>query len=260
MADTQQQIAELSEKLAGLQASLGALSGEVAELNTIMAPFMARYQLLIWPYYDALANVQREIADLRVEKGDKSAIGRGEASSPLDRFFEEAGVQEQYERSWQGKKATRPTGPLNITYAPEEIKQLYAEVIGYLHPELAEDKAERDHRRQLMVKVDEAYVRRDQPSLDAVAEMYRNRRNLPGQAAEDVIQGLRDRVVLMETAIAKVEGQKFELRHGLIAKIKAYAEQLWADEKRDLLNELGQEIQRSLNEAQAELDALRAKQ
>jgi hypothetical protein len=223
-----------------------------------MAPFMARYQQLIWPYYDALANVQREIADLRVAMGDKSAISAGEARSPLDRFFDDLSVQEQFDRAWGNKKLARLDAPPNMSPPPDDVKRVYAEVVGYLHPELTDEPAERERRRQLMVKVDDAYVRRDAPSLDAVAEMYRVRSSLPGRAPEDVVQHLRDRVMLLEMAIGRIEGQKFDLRYGLMAKIKTSAEQLWADEKRDLLTELSQEIQRSPAEAQAELDRLQS--
>jgi len=256
MADTQQQIAELSAKIATLQTQLAELCADVAELNQIMAPFLARYQQLIWPYYEELANTQREIADIRVAKGDKAAINRGETRSPLDRFFEDPTVQEQYERAW-GKTAARAEVIQNKEPAPEEVKALYAEVVGYLHPELTEDPGERDRRRQLMGKVDDAYVRRDQASLDAVAEMYRVRSSLPSRAPEDVIQHLRERVMTLEVAIGKVEGQRYDLRYGMMAKIKSFAEQMWREQKRDLLSELSQEIRQSLSAAQTELDGLR---
>jgi hypothetical protein len=258
MADTQQQIAELSKKITELETKMGGICGEVAELRTIMGPFITRYQTLILPFYEALAGTQREIADRRVAMGDKSAIHPGEPRSPLDRFFEDPNVQEQYERAWQGKKAPRASGPLHLTAASPEIKSLYAGVVAHLHPELAKDKAERERRRQIMTKVDEAYVRRDQISLQAMVDTYQDRSNLLSEAPDDVVAALRERVVLTETAIGKVEGQKFDLRYGLIAKIKAYAEQLWAEEKRDLLGELSREVQRSLDAAQAELETLRA--
>lgn len=256
MADTQQQIAELSKKITALQAQMADLCADVAELNLVMAPFLARYQQLIWPYYESLAKTQREIADIRVAKGDKSAINKGEARSPLDRFFEDPSVQEQYERAWNKSTAARVENVPTKAPAPDDIRLLYAEVIGYLHPELTEDPAERDRRRQLMGKIDEAYVRRDQPSLESVAEMYRVRSSLPGRAPEDVIQYLRDRVVTLEVAIGKIEGQKYDLRYGMMAKIKSYAEQMWKEQKRDLLSELSQEIQRSLSDARVELDHL----
>jgi hypothetical protein len=256
MADTQQQIAELSKRITALQGQLADLCADVAELNLIMTPFMARYQQLIWPYYESLAKTQREIADIRVAKGDKSAINKGEARSPLDRFFEDPSVQEQYERAWGNKSAPRAEVTPNREPPPEEIRQLYAEVVGYLHPELTSDPAERDRRRQLMGKIDDAYIRRDQPSLEAVAEMYRVRSSLPGRAPEDVVRYLHDRVVTLEVAIGKVEGQKYDLRYGMMAKIKAYAEQMWREEKRDLLSELSQEFQRSLSDARVELDHL----
>src|SRR5690349_19439475 len=120
MADTQQQIADLSKKITTLQAQMGDLCGDVAELNMIMAPFFARYQKMIWPYYESLAKTQREIADIRVSMGDRSAISAGEARSPLDRFFEEMpiSVQEQYERAWQGKKTEKPEGMQRVAAAP----------------------------------------------------------------------------------------------------------------------------------------------
>lgn len=256
MADTQQQIAELSAKISTLQGQLAELCADVAELNQIMAPFLARYQQMIWPYYEELANIQREIADLRAAKGDRSAVNRGEARSPLDRFFDDPTVQEQYDRAW-GKTAARAEVIQNKPPAPDAIKALYGEVVGYLHPELTEDVSERDRRRQLMGKVDDAYVRRDQPSLEAVAEMYRVRSNLPAHAPEDVLEHLRERVMTLEVAIGKVEGQRYDLRYGMMAKIKSYAEQMWREQKRDLLSELSQEIRQSLSAAETELDSLR---
>jgi len=43
----------------------------------------------------------------------------------------------------------------------------------------------------------------------------------------------------------------------MIAKIKSFAEQMWREEKRDLLTELSEEIQQSLANARIELDQLR---
>lgn len=257
MADTQQLVAELSKKIGQLETQFAQLCSEVAELSAIMAPFLTRYQQLIRPYFEALANTQREIADIRVAMGDKSAIMAGEARSPLDRFFDDPDVQEQYERVWQGKKAVRPTGPLNLTTVTPEVKKMYQDVISKMHPLLTADKADRDRRRQLMGKVDEAYVKRDLISLEAMSEMYRPRSKQLGQAPQDVVEHLRDRIVMLEAAISKIEGQKYDLRYGLVAKMRAYAEKMWADEKRDLLAELSQELQASLAEAQASLAAIK---
>jgi len=258
MADTQQQIAELGKKITELQGQLADLCADVAELDQIMAPFLARYQQLIWPYYEELANTQREIADIRVARGDRAAVNRGEARSPLDRFFDDPTVEEQYERVW-GKGASRTEVIQNKTPAPEDIRKLYTEVVGYLHPELTDDPHERDRRRQLMGKVDDAFVRRDRPSLEAMAEMYRVRSNLPGRAPEDVVASLRERVMTLEVAVGKVEGQRYDLRYGMMAKIKSYAEQMWRENKRDLLSELSQEIRQSLSAAQTELNSLRGR-
>ena len=43
----------------------------------------------------------------------------------------------------------------------------------------------------------------------------------------------------------------------MIAKIKSFAEQMWREEKRDLLTELSEEIQQSLADARVELSQMR---
>jgi hypothetical protein len=63
------------------------------------------------------------------------------------------------------------------------------------------------------------------------------------------VADLNERIQMLEMLVSEIEGQYFDLRYGLPAKIKAHAEFAWAESKRDLIAELSNEIQQQLQEA-----------
>jgi hypothetical protein len=260
MSDYYGQMGQLSKQVSDLETQLGEVAGNLAELISVMAPFLARYQDSILRYYDELIQTQREIADLRAARGDRSAILAGQARSPLDDFLSQnVPVDEQYARVWQGKKAPRIEGPQNLPPVTLDLKQLYAKVVARLHPDLADTRAERDRLRSLMSKANEAYVRRDMISMQAMADVYCTHTNLPAIVDDKVVRYQEARIQRLEVVIGKIEGQYFDLRYGLPAKIKANAELTWAEEKRDLIGELSSELRRQLQEAQSELITLKSR-
>jgi hypothetical protein len=143
--------------------------------------------------------------------------------------------------------------------AASELKQLYTKVIARLHPDLANTRSERARLRSLVSKANDSYVRRDMSALRTMADVYCISSNLPAIVDEKVLKEQRDRVQMLEMLIMKIEGQYFDLRYGLPAKIKASAELAWAEEKRDLIAELSTEIRQHLREAHAELITLRSR-
>jgi hypothetical protein len=260
MTDLHQQMARLSQQAAGLEERLGAVAGNLAELTSVMAPFLARFQDRILYYYDDLIQAQREIADLRAARGDRSAVSAGQARTPLDRFSDQnIPVDEQYARAWQGKKVPKLEGPQNLPPVSPELKQLYTKVVARLHPKLANARAERARLRSLFSKANDAFVRRDIVSLRAMADVYCAPTSLPAIVDDRVVADLNERIQMLEMLVSEIEGQYFDLRYGLPAKIKAHAEFTWAESKRDLIAELSNEIQQQLQEAQAELITLRSR-
>lgn len=260
MTDLHYQMAQLSKQAVTLEEHLGEVAGNLAELTSVMAPFLTRYQDQILHYYDELIQAQREIADLRARQGDRDAIFAGQARTPLDRFTDQnIPVDEQYARVWQGKKAPKLRGPQNLPPVTPEFKQLYTKLVARLHPNLATTRAERARLRSLFSKANDAYVRRDMFSLRAMADVYCVPTNLPAIVDEKIVADLHERVKILEMLVNKIEGQYFDLRYGLPAKIKAHAELAWAEEKRDLIAELSAEIQQQLHEAQSELITLRSR-
>jgi hypothetical protein len=261
--DLQRQMASLSKYVGELEQRLGNIAGELAELTYLMQPFLVLYQSQVLPYHEQLAAIQRDIADARALLGDEEARSGGQADTPLSRLVateDWVSVQEQYERVWMGKKHVRPDSKLvekHLDPAPQEVKDLYKEVVAKIHPELATKASERARRNQILEKVNQAYARRDTTTLAAVAEAFRDRSNLPAIVNEQTLKHLHNRALLLEWVTVQLEGQVFELRYGEIAKMHVYTRQA-NEEGYDLLGELSQQLKQELREAQRTLSSLQA--
>jgi hypothetical protein len=259
--DLQQEMSRLSKQIDELEAQLGEVAGEHAELSSAMATFLARYRQEVLRYQEELVAAQREVADLRVMLGDEQARdsgGVGESSNPIDDEY--LSVEEQYERVWKGKKPPPPTDPRDPDMAPAStaMKKLYGKLVASLSPALADSPAEQARRKGLMRQVSEAFVRRDQRSLAAMADSQRDRSNLPALVDPKIVRQLEERTLMLEELIHHYEGESYELRYGEIARLKAQADQAEAM-GRDFLGQLNREIRQELQGARRTMADLRAR-
>jgi hypothetical protein len=248
----------LSRQIAQLETRLGELAGEIAELRAEMDPFVARYRTEVLVYQEEMAQVEREIADVKAILGDRQALGSRGPNPALD-FLPKNYVpaDEQYRRVWKGGGPAKPTGPKNLTPATLTLKKLYAEVIALLHPELAHDPREYQRREALMRKINDAYVQRNEPALQAMLDAHKDRSNLPALVDERVLKELRNQITDMEVLIGKLEGEHYELRYGEVAYAKAEADRI-APSGRDLIAEIRRDLQHNLMQARQELADLKA--
>jgi uncharacterized protein YdiU (UPF0061 family) len=257
MANLQRRIDSLSEQLAQLETRLGEAAGELAELNYTMAGFLERYRNEIMGPLEELVLVEREVADMRILLGDRQAMEAGEITSPLERLRKaNRSVEEQYRKTWYEPDAPRPDQTGSLAPANEKVKDLYGQLVSRLHPYLVADPEEQVRRADLMRQVNEAYVKRNHISLQAMHDATKERSNLPVIASEQVAEDLHDRVLDLELLVAQIEGQRFELRHGEVGMVWAEAQQAKA-EGRDLLQELNRDIRTAINNGRRTLEELR---
>jgi hypothetical protein len=258
--DLQQEMSRLSRQIDELEAQLGEAAGEHAELSSAMAPFLTRYRQEVLHYQEELAAAQREVADLRVMLGDQGArdSSRSASASPVDDEF--LSVEAQYERVWKGKRPPPPADPRDPNMAPASpaLKKLYGKLVANLSPALADTPAEQARRKGLMRQVSEAFIRRDQRSLEAMADSQRDRSNLPALVDPKIVKQLEERTLVLEELIHHYEGESFELRYGDIARLKAQADQAEA-RGQDFLTQLHHEIQQELQSARQTASDLRAR-
>ncbi len=263
MSDNRQ-MAALSREIAAQERRLGELAGALAEMKHILGPLLGRYRREVLRYHQELVETQRAIADRRLMMGDRDARAAGDAKTALSSLIESEGyasVQEQFERVWKGKRPVRPEDvweQANLPPAQEEIKALYAEVAAAAHPALAESPQDYARRVQIFSRANRAYIERNRPALGAIAATCRGDPRLPVVVDEGQIRRMRGRSAALEQLIVRLEGQTYDLRHGDVAKVMAYAQ---AAEKQgiDLIEQLGSELRRELARAAEELDQLESR-
>ncbi len=256
MPNFQSHASQLSKRVAELEAELGAICGDYIELVTEMAPFLTRFRDEVMRYHNALALAQRELADMRAYLGDAQALDKGSPESPLDELLarEELTVQEQFDRVWGdgNKNASQTVGDSASTPLSREVKDLFAQAAARLHPDFAQTEEERKRNLTLFNRVGNAYLNRDQRTLQSVVDALTPQTNLPAVIDHQVIQKLEDRIFHLETVTQNVSGQYYDYRYGDVARVRRYARQAEA-EGRDLLATLSENIQRTLRRTLEEL-------
>lgn len=261
MTDLEREMASLSRQIARFEARLGEVSGELAEADYLMAPFLHRYQREVLDHHVELVETWRQIADRRLLQGDKSARGAGEVETPLSRLVSSetyVPVQEQYERVWKGRRPPRAEDlwdNTGLSPATEELQELYTKVISHLHPGLADTSEEYARRLPLMAQVDRAFIRRDRASLQAMVDAYENRSRMPAIVDDAAVAERRRHAFRLEKLIVRLEGRLYEMQHGDAAKVMAYAVHA-REQGLDLLEDLQRALQRELQDAKRELSQL----
>jgi hypothetical protein len=245
-------MASLSQYIAELEKRLGEVSGELAEINHAVGPFIERYQRQVLVYHIQLVRCQRDIMDLRTLRGEAWARQPGFADTALSRLVETATwapVAEQYARVWEGKKPPQPIlNDDNLPAVTPEMQRLYVEIVRHIHPNLADNRSEYLRRRPLMVQANSAYVRRDAVTLRALVDAYSSRSNLPAVVDSGSLDELHNRALKLEWVIVQDEGKVFELRHGDVARVLAFAQQA-AKQGYDLLDALSDTLREELAQA-----------
>lgn len=256
MAELHTEMRDLSEQIATLKPRLAKASGELAELNSVMQPFMALFRQEVLRFHDALLAMQREISDLKAMQGSVSDRDAGQVASPLGQFTGSVlSVQEQYDRTWGGKEVPEFEGP-NLPPASDKLKAFYADVLVAVHPDLQTKGKDRKKYEELLQKANAAYVKRDVITLDSMATMYRERSNLPALVTQEVVDQLQDLVDAMEELSGQIEGEIFELQYSEITRIKAYVDDA-KSKGHDLVKELSEKVRQALQAANEELAALK---
>jgi len=261
MVDLQRQMVSLDKRIRELEGRLGEVAADLVDLRAVLSSFLKRYRTEIVPHQKVLVERQREIADLNILLGDRASMDAGDAKTTFTNLTRETllPVQEQYDRIWGEKAGYKlPMNPTaDLPEASRSVKELFTRIVVKIHPGLAPTKEELKRRQGVMLKVNEAYFRRDEVALRALAEAVETRTNLPMQVDQRVVDEMRARLFALEELIARLEAEQFELRHGDVAKINAHTI-LALKEGRDFIEELSVDIRREIAESEAQIVRLRA--
>ncbi|MBN2472275.1 MAG: J domain-containing protein [Anaerolineae bacterium] len=243
------------------------LEAEVVDLRQQLTAFEGRYTRLVVPLETRLQAVREAIAELeRSTRWQAGTHPLGE-ERPQEDFWQPpegyVSVEEQYRRAWspdarsdEGDYVIRPKPQArSLDPAETDIRKLYRALARRYHPDMTTDPDERSQRNDLMAQINDAYARRDLPTLQALArqpEGLRPEQPLAALRLEELRQisrQLRDRISALRL-------EKAEIQHSDIMRLSLESK-LAASRGRDLLAEMVRELERDYEDALLRLERLR---
>lgn len=240
---------ELDAKLAELtllQDQLADKELELATLESTLQSFNRRYLKAVGTKYAELDRIEAEIAEHLA------------ARNPADK--------EQAQRATEARRKASETDAvvedaLRLpAQAPksERLRKLYREAAKKMHPDYADDAADRKLREGYMARVNEAYRQGDEQALrDVLDEWDNSPETVKGQGVQaDLVRTIR-RIAQLRKRLAEIEARLSELMESELSQL--YAKFGQAEKGgRDLLQELAESIDGKIKYAQERLQQLAA--
>jgi len=240
-------------ELEAKQAELAALQGELAQreldLATLQAElraFESRYLRTVGVKYAEFDELTARIAEAAARTDPNDTAAREEARKARTQA-EETARQTRAATELEQKPKFKPS---------EELKKLYRDIAKQIHPDLADDDADRERRHKSMAEANVAFEAGDTQRLEQILREWESSPDSvkgEGTAAELVrvirkIAQARERLQVIEAKIADL--QKSELW-----ELKNKADEA-ETAGRDLLAQIATGIEGRIAAARIELDAI----
>ncbi|RNC70990.1 MAG: hypothetical protein ED859_04785 [Desulfuromonadales bacterium] len=239
---TRQEVARLGAVLAGLEL-------ELTEMRLALSRFEVHYYERVGQKYLELDLLLARLAEARAGSSPQDIDLAELARSARD---EARRSSEEYERFIADPAPPREKAPIT-----GEMKALYRTIASRIHPDRAVDDESRTVRTRLMAELNDAYAHGDRERMEDIAARWEASSDAfggPGTAAREqehlarVAARLRLRISSMDQEIARMKRSSLFI---LMTQVQQ-AEKAG----RDLLGDLGEEIERKVRTARDELDGL----
>jgi hypothetical protein len=237
----EQEIARKREELAILQAELTDRELSLANLRAEIAAFEGRYLREVGVLYAELDDWNAKIAELVAEAAgtEQARAAASEARAQADESYAAA--------HGEAAKAAE--------YSPSpEIDKLYREVAKHIHPDLADDDADRALRTRLMAEANLARERRDADTLRKIFEEYKSSpESVRGDGTAADLQRVLRQIERISRKLAEIGAEVARLTSSEIAMLMAKV-QTARSKGRDLLAEMRKDIQHKVDLASSEFE------
>ena len=257
---------ELAIKKARLEELEGRLIERELELETLrggLLQFERNYQAATIERYAQLDELRFRIADLQAQRApdDKAALAAAQVSkaaaartAAMARSLKPKPSSEPRPRSKSSAPRPAPAAP---QFSPTELlKKLYRDVAKAIHPDLADNDAERADRHKFMIRANEAYEASDEKALSAILEEWRHApESVKGEgAAAELIRAIR-KIARCEDRLEVITIEVDKMQTAGIFGIKMLADE--ADKlERDFLAEMTGRIDADIAAAKEFLEHL----
>src|SRR5215510_5325593 len=220
----EQALRKRREELAEVERELVERESELANLQSGLRAFEARYLGAVGERYDELSRIEKEIAKsqgLEFDGDDSISLADDEVGCGQNRFHS------------------------------ERLKKLYREVARKFHPDLSSCPQERQHRHQLMVEVNRAYETGSEDRLQELLEAGEGLEKIEtgGAMSTEMILLVR-RTAEAKHRLAQIESEIEEIKASETYKLKLRvenAEAMGVDLFADLIAQVDRQIKKARN-------------
>lgn len=242
----ERELARKRHELNVLQTELADRELFLANLRTELAAFEGRYLREVGVLYAELDDWQAKIAEFAAE-----AAGTEDARATAAQA--RARAEESYAAA-HGEAANAK----DISPSPE-VDKLFKEVARQIHPDLADDEADRAMRTRLMAEANVARERGDADGLRRILEEYKSSpESVKGEGIAADLQRVLRQIKRIEQRLAKIESEVAELTSSEIAVLMAKVQSATA-RGRDLLGEMAEDLHRRIESARRQYEQMDSK-
>jgi len=252
-----QELTIIEKELAEREAELAAVQGSLHQ-------FEQRSKAELDPRYEELADLQQRIAELtaRIKPptattegahagGDASRAGSIPKTPPMPR------KRRPRPATPQPPKRPRPDINDDSQFPPaDKLKRLYRDVAKCVHPDLAEDDLERQHRHALMVKANEAYDAGNEALLSAIIyEWESSPEAIRGQGTIPELIRIIRKIHRGKLRLAIIATELHRIAATSLFNLKTMSDAAQQYE-RDLLNEMTGRLDQDIADAKKQVEEL----
>jgi hypothetical protein len=237
----EQELRRKREELARLEGILVDRELFLVDLKTRLAAFEGRYLREVGVLYAELDDWNAKLAELAAD-----FAGTEQARSA---------ATEARERADESYAAAHGEAVQSAASTPSpELQQLYRQLMKEIHPDRADDEADRVLRNRLAAEANLAYERGDADDLRRIREEYRQSpESVKGQGIPADLERVQRQIDRMTKRLTQIESEVSELMSSELAMLMAKIESA-ATGGRDLLAEMATDLKIRIELARKEFE------
>jgi hypothetical protein len=257
-----------SDEEALLQAEMAILTQEVGDMELELATIQSEVGEFARHYYERVGALLTELDTLRAEQaadraerterknGDDASANTASTARENAREYARQEAREAQDRAERSRREHSRYTEYAAGEAPpfrpsRDIKRLFRRIAQKIHPDRADDEADRQWRTQLMSEANRAYRCNDEAALRDVLARWQKGRHGEHRGAADALptrQELADRIEKVRMRLAEIEAELHRLFTSPLYEL-FIAARLARRQGRELLEEMAADLAGQIAEA-----------
>lgn len=254
-----EKIAELEALLAKVRPQLIEAETELADRLANISAFEFKVRTYLEPLTKRLEKIQAEIAGYRQQlrrlQQDIAAKGENDFFNQHDWVFDTESGAASGDYRYREAAPEPPASDLSQDET-HSLKQVYRQLARRFHPDLALDDDDRTYRTNLMKAINAAYAVGDLARLQELSKEPDSADRIEyAHTDQQLVQALYIELTRCQRRLVEIKAELTQLEKHKSARLQRRSERA-ADQGRDLLAELSQELQNEIDHKLIERDVL----